>query len=124
MNALQATDMNISMMHAAQAGTASAANNAKNALSTRDMERINSAAREFEAVFLSEMMKPMFEGLSTEAPFGGGKGEEIFRGMMIQEYGKMLSGTGRIGIADAVRTEMIRMQEQASGQVNEKGGMS
>ncbi|MCB1563110.1 MAG: rod-binding protein [Alphaproteobacteria bacterium] len=112
------------MMQAAQAGAASAANNAKNALSARDMARIDGAANEFEAMFLSEMMKPMFEGLSTEAPFGGGKGEEIFRGMMIQEYGKMLSGTGRIGIADAVRAEMIRMQEQANGQTKEKGGIN
>lgn len=124
MNTLQGTDTNVAMMQAAQAGAASAANNAKNALSARDMARIDGAANEFEAMFLSEMMKPMFEGLSTEAPFGGGKGEEIFRGMMIQEYGKMLSGTGRIGIADAVRAEMIRMQEQANGQTKEKGGIN
>lgn len=124
MNDLQAINTNIVMMQAAQAGTASAAGNAKNALSARDMEKIDGAAHEFEAVFLSEMMKPMFEGLSTEAPFGGGKGEEIFRGMMIQEYGKMLSGTGRIGIADAVRAEMIRMQEHANGQAGEKEGTS
>lgn len=73
------------------------------------MER---AAKDFEAVFLSEMMKPMFDGLKSDGMFGGGHAEEIFRSVMIQEYGKMVADTGRVGIADHVRDAMIKLQEQ------------
>lgn len=103
------TDTTIALAKAAQAnGTDSA----RQVLSARKLEQINEKAVEFEALFIAEMMKPMFEGISTEAPFGGGKGEEIFRGMLLQEYGKSLANSGGIGIADAVKQELIRTQSQ------------
>lgn len=80
------------------------------AKSARQAEAIEAAAQDFEAVFLSEMMKPMFEGLETGGEFGGGQAEEVFRGFMIQEYGKILAETGTIGIADQVKAELIKRQ--------------
>jgi len=91
------------------------------AKSTQEIEKIEEAAREFEAVFVAEMMKPMFEGIETEAPFGGGKGEEVFRGMLLQEYGKIVSQTGSIGIADQVKEAMIRMQSALNGETELDG---
>lgn len=79
------------------------------------MAQIEESAKDFEAMFVSEMIKPMFEGLETDGMFGGGKGEEIFRGFMIEEYGKMIAATGQLGIADMVKQQMIEMQEKASG---------
>ena len=83
-------------------------------LGTKEMERIDAAAKDFEAMFISEMMKPMFEGIETSGYFGGGKGEEIFRGMLVQEYGKQLAESGQIGMADSIKTELIKMQEDAN----------
>ena len=68
-------------------------------------------AKEFEAVFLSQMLKPMFESVKLEEPFGGGMGEELWRSMQVDEYGKALANAGGIGIADAVFREMIKQQE-------------
>ncbi|MCC6598368.1 MAG: rod-binding protein [Alphaproteobacteria bacterium] len=79
----------------------------------KDKAKLNEAAQEFEAVFIAEMMKPMFEGISTDGEFGGGKGEEVFRSLLIQEYGKIISQSGGMGFSDQIREEMIRMQEQA-----------
>lgn len=101
---LSQSDISLAMMQASQAGQGKAAGAPKN------LEKIDDAAREFESVFIAEMMKPMFEGINTEGMFGGGKGEEIFRGMLLQEYGKILAQTGGIGISGPVREEMIRMQ--------------
>lgn len=84
------------------------------ALPEIDLKRIDETAREFEAMFMSEMMKPMFEGIKTEAPFGGGKGEEIFRGFLRDEYGKMLAiGNGGLGIAELVKEQLIEMQSKS-----------
>lgn len=85
----------------------------------KDMAKIEEAAREFEAVFIAEMMKPMFENISTDGMFGGGKAEEIFRGMMLQEYGKQIAATGSIGIADHVKAELLRIQGSVNDQVKE-----
>lgn len=82
----------------------------------KNMSRINEAAQDFEAMFLTEMLKPMFEGIEVDPVFGGGKGEEVFRGFMLQEYGKMVAASGGIGLAEHVKAEMIRLQEQAAMQ--------
>lgn len=86
---------------------------AKRELSPEQMEKFDTAAKDFEAMFVTEMMKPMFEQLKPNEMFGGGKGEEIFSGMMLQEYGKMMAETSQLGIADSVKSELIRMQSEA-----------
>ncbi len=69
------------------------------------------AAETFEAHFLSQMMEPMFDGLGTGGPFGGGHAEKVWRSFMLQEYGKVVARSGRLGIADAVKHEILRAQE-------------
>lgn len=75
--------------------------------------KIRQTAQDFEATFLAQMMKPMFDGLSTEAPFGGGHAEETWRGFMLDEMAKKTVAAGGIGLADTVMREMLRMQEQS-----------
>lgn len=77
----------------------------------RDMRRIEESAQDFEAMFIAELIKPMFESLEVDAIFGGGKGEEIFRDLLTQEYGKKMAASGGIGIAQFVRDELLRQQE-------------
>lgn len=72
------------------------------------------AGKEFEQMFLSQMLQPMFEGIG-EGPFGGGYGEKMFKSMQLDEYAKALTNAGGIGIAAAVTQEMLRMQEKANG---------
>ena len=104
-------DTTIALLKATQGVGESSAKKLKEA---RHLEKIAGVAEEFEAVFIAEMMKPMFEGLSTEEPFGGGQTEEIFRGMLLQEYDSVIAKTGHLGIADAVKHELIKTQEQST----------
>ena len=69
------------------------------------------AAEDFEAVFLSQMLSHMFAGVETGGPFGGGHAEEVFRSVMVDEYGKMMARSGGVGIADNVMSEILRIQE-------------
>ena len=73
---------------------------------------VDAAAKEFEAVFISQMLKPMFEGLETDSMFGGGKGEEVFRGMMIEQYGKEIAARDLTGIQTQVAHKLIEIQAQ------------
>lgn len=76
-----------------------------------DLNKIRETAQDFEAVFLSQMIKPMFEGIETDGPFGGGQAEGMWRSLMVDEYGKSIAKNGGIGIADAVMSEMLKLQE-------------
>jgi len=74
------------------------------------------AAEEFEAVFLTTMLEGMFAGIGTDtdAPFGGGSGEQTYRSMLTAEYAKEISKTGGLGIADQVTREMLEVQEASN----------
>ncbi len=78
----------------------------------KNIAEIEETAKEFEAVFLAQMLAPMFDGLETAAPFGGGHAEEVYRSLLINEYGRQVAAGGGIGIADAVKDYMISVQAQ------------
>lgn len=73
-------------------------------------EEAERLAKEFETMFLAEMLQPVFNQIETDGPFGGGQAEEAFRPMLVENYAKSLSDSGGVGIADAVLTEILRMQ--------------
>lgn len=104
-------DTTLALMQAAQNQSTQAGKEVKNAAKTRQDDKIDAVSRDFEAMFVTEMMKPMFEGIKPDPMFGGGKGEEIFNGMMLQEYGKLMAQTGQLGIAEAVKEQLIQLQE-------------
>lgn len=76
-----------------------------------DPKSIDKAAQDFEAEFLSQMLESMFKGIKTDGPFGGGHAEEMMRSFMLQEYGKVMAASGGVGIADAVKRELLHAQE-------------
>lgn len=69
------------------------------------------ASEEFEAIFLSQMLAPMFETIEEDPMFGGGPGESMYRSLLVEEYGNILAQTGGIGLADHLQQELIRLQE-------------
>jgi len=74
-------------------------------------EQAEKTAKEFEAFFLTQMMAHMFEGIKADGMFGGGQGEEMFKSLLVDEYGKMMAKQGGVGIADQVKAHMLKMQE-------------
>ena len=76
-------------------------------------DKVRETAEAFEATFLAQMMKPMFEGLSTDGPFGGGSAEQTWRSFLVDEMAKKTVAAGGIGLASSVMSEMLKMQEQS-----------
>lgn len=87
----------------------------KTKLSARAMDarKIDETAQDFEAQFISQMMENMFATMPTNSEFGGGEAEEVYRSLLVNEYGKLIARTGGVGVADHVKREMLRMQEVA-----------
>jgi len=69
------------------------------------------AAKQFESVMVSQMLGSMFEGISTDGPFGGGEGEAMFRSLMLDEYGKQIVNQGGFGLSDAITKSLLKHQE-------------
>ena len=46
--------------------------------------RIKEVSQDFEAMFLGQMLSPMFEGLKSEGPFTGGYAESTWRSLLVQ----------------------------------------
>lgn len=106
----------LAMLQASQNSAADKTASLKLAAKSGQTDPLTLAAQDFEAMFITEMMKPMFEEIKPDPMFGGGKGEEIFQGMMLEQYGKMIAQTGGIGIADAVREELVKIQESKNAE--------
>ena len=73
-------------------------------------EAARKVAEEFEAMFIAQMLAPMFEALETDGPTGGGAAERAFRPMLVNEYANEMTKQGGVGIADQVYGEILRMQ--------------
>lgn len=88
-------------------------NRAVAAPSLKNGMSVDKAAQDFEAMFLSQMLSMMWEGVEVDPNFGGGHGEEMFRSMMIEQQGKLIVRAGGVGIARHVKDAMLHMQEKS-----------
>lgn len=76
----------------------------------RNLSKINRASEDFEAMFMTQMLSPMWEGIEPDETFGGGSGEQVFRTFMMQEYGRLAAKSGTLGISDDVQRAMLEFQ--------------
>ena len=70
---------------------------------------LRAVATEFEAVFLAQMLDHAGVGKTPEA-FGGGAGEEAFRGHLIDEQARLMADRGGIGLAETIFRAMARRE--------------
>lgn len=75
-----------------------------------DAAKLSATAKKFESSFIAAMLQPMFDQLSTSAPFGGGAGESAFKSLLVDSMADKIAARGGIGLAPALQREMLRMQ--------------
>ena len=68
---------------------------------------------EFESMVLSQLLAPMFEGLETDGPFGGGHGEEAMRSFYIGAMAEQMAKRGGVGISTMMQKELLKLQGAA-----------
>ena len=72
--------------------------------------KVKETAQAYEASFLSVMLAQMFKDVGTEAPFGGGQGEEMFKSFFVDAVAKQVTRSDSIGLAGPVEREMLKLQ--------------
>lgn len=79
---------------------------------SKNLVKVKTTAKNFEAMYMQEMLQHMWEGVDTNGPMGGGRGEEVFRSLMVDQYGKIIADSGQTKISDTLTKQMLRLQEQ------------
>ena len=78
---------------------------------TGDAAKADAASKEYESVFISQFLGSMFSGIKSDGITGGGQGEEMFRSLMVNEYGKSLQQRGGFGLAAHMKAELLKHQQ-------------
>ena len=78
---------------------------------TADAAKAEWASKEYESVFISQFLGSMFSGIKTDGITGGGQGEEMFRSLMINEFGKGIEKQGGFGLASQMKAQLLKHQE-------------
>ncbi len=76
-------------------------------------QKAEQTAKEFESMFLTQMLNEMTRELKPDANFGGGQGEQAYRSFLNTEYANAITNAGGIGLADTVLAQIIRMQGES-----------
>lgn len=87
-----------------------AAMEAKVAPDTR--QKLQDSAKQYEAVFVTQMLNSMFENVDfSPMSEGSSAAEDTYKGMMMTEYGKSLSVKGPgIGLAPSLYSALLQRQ--------------
>ena len=79
-------------------------------------------ADEFETMFLEQMTEKLFAGETGEGPLGeNGTGGGIWRSQLTQQYAQQIQKAGGIGLSSQIMRDLINLQEQAAGGVQNAG---
>ena len=79
--------------------------------SKQDEKRLKEACAEFESLFIYQLMKQMRKTIVKSGLTGGGKGEEIFTGMMDEELSKQMSSKQGLGLKDVLIEQLTGRRE-------------
>jgi flagellar protein FlgJ len=71
-------------------------------------------AQDFESFFLTQVFEFMSKGVKTDGPTGGGSAEGTWRSFLNDQYGREMSKSHGVGIADMVYGQMLKLQEAQS----------
>jgi Rod binding domain-containing protein len=91
---------------------------AGNSLSSAARKKTHQAAQDFEAVFIAEMIRPIFDELTEEQnPLTGGGGyeQQVYNSFLVDQLGKSVAQRGGVGIAANVERELLKLQEIGHG---------
>lgn len=78
------------------------------------VDKADAVSKDFESMFVSQMLEQMFGDSSGEEAFGGSETNDVYKGLLMDQYGKLIARAGGIGIAPYVKQELLKQQEVAA----------
>ena len=78
----------------------------KEGSSDKDDKNLHKACAEFEALFISQLLKEMRETIPKSGLMSGGKGEEIYTQMLDSEIAREIASNSELGISSLMRSQI------------------
>lgn len=86
---------------------------------TMDAETAKKVGKEFESLFVSQMLEHMMSGDSMgDSLFGDAESDEIYKSMMVEQYSKAIVKSGGIGIAKYIEQGLAQRALLATQEVS------
>lgn len=73
-------------------------------------EAVMNVARQFETMFVNQMVGAMRKTVSNEGLVPEGRGEKIYRSMLDYEYSKKMSESDQLGLAKVIYQQLLQGQ--------------
>ena len=81
----------------------------KAGLSEAETAKLKDACRDFEALFIKQMLDTMRKTVSKSGMLDGGMAEDVFEDMLYDKYADSMASTGDFGIAKMMFSELSGM---------------
>lgn len=78
-----------------------------------DKEQIKDLANQFESLFLNMVMKSMRDTVQKSGLVDGGNAEDIYKGMLDDEYTKMMAEQRHTGIAQNIEDFLMKAYDDS-----------
>jgi peptidoglycan hydrolase FlgJ len=65
-----------------------------------DEQKLRAATKDFESLFIKQMLNSMKKTVNKSGLLDGGMGQEIFEDMLYDEYAKKIAETANLGISE------------------------
>ena len=69
-------------------------------------EKLRQATKDFEALFIKQMLNSMRKTVDKSGLLDGGMGQEVFEDMLYDEYAKEMARTANLGISEMTFKEL------------------
>jgi len=76
-----------------------------------DQKRLKETCVEFEAIFISKLLKGLRNTVYKSGFIDGGEGEEIFADMLYDEYAKKMAHSNSFGLAEMLYKQISKHQK-------------
>lgn len=87
-----------------------------------DLKKLHVAAQNFEAYFISMLMKSMREATIKSGFLSGGSGGETYQGMLDDKIAEAMAKKGNgMGISNLLYKNFVKLYERHGGHDGEKG---
>lgn len=75
-------------------------------MSEAEASKLKEACRDFEALFIKQMLDTMRKTVNKSGMLDGGMAEDVFEDMLYDEYSKSMADTGSFGIGKMMYAEL------------------
>ncbi len=79
-------------------------------------EKIKKLAKEFESIYMSQLLKAMRSTIHKEGIISGGMAEDIFTGMLDEQFAREMAYSQKGGLSQAIVEQLTKIENRLAKQ--------